>query len=94
MTKVGELPAVLAGDVAVDSHTNPTMIRVFLRRAKCDPFGKGANIYIGVTGSELCPVAAVLNYLAVRPQQSGPLMVWNDGSPLTRDGFVRQICPR
>ena len=91
VTKAGELPAVLAGDVAVDSHSNPSMLCVFLRRAKCDPFGNGANIYIGVTGSALCPVAAILRYLAVRLPHPGLLMVRKDTSPLTRKGFVHQI---
>ena len=86
VTKAGEQPAVLAGDVAVDSHSNPTMLRVFLRRAKCDPFGNGANIYIGVTGSALCPVAAILRYLAVRPPHPGPLMVRKDSSPPHKRG--------
>ena len=43
--------AVLAADVAVDSHSNPSLFKVRLRRAKTDPFGKGVEIYMGRTRS-------------------------------------------
>ena len=39
----------------------------------------------------LCPVTAVLRYLAVRTEAVGPLFVWEDNSPLTRDQFVRRV---
>ncbi len=91
VVKAGDSPSITAGDVAVDSRSAPTMIRVFLRRAKCDPFGKGIHIYMGRAQSALCPVAAILNYLASRPEQAGPLMIWKTGSPLTREAFVRLI---
>ena len=36
---------------------------------------------------------AVLNYLALRPPSptSHPLLVWQDGSPLTRDRFIQEV---
>jgi hypothetical protein len=37
------------GDVAVDNPTNPTAIRVLLKRSKCDQFGKGVSVFIGRT---------------------------------------------
>ena len=44
--------SILVSNVAVDSHTNPFVVRVFLRRAKADPFGKGVSInYAGGTPS-------------------------------------------
>lgn len=82
-------PAILASDLAVDSHSSPSMVQVRLRRAKTDPFGQGVLIYVGKTGTPLCPVTALLNFMAVRPRGNGPLFVHDDGSPLTRDQFVR-----
>ena len=41
------------------------------------------------TNVDLCPVAEILDYLAFRPQVEGALLVHEDGSPLTRDQFVR-----
>ena len=46
--------------------------------------------FISRTNSNLCPVAAVLGYMAVCPQVQGLLLV-HDGSPLTRDQFVRLV---
>ena len=40
------------------------MICLHIRRAKNDPFGKGAKVK---TNMALCPVTATLNYIVVRP---------------------------
>ena len=29
--------------------------------------------------------------MAVRPPGTGPLLIWNNGSPLTRDRFMQEI---
>lgn len=84
-------PAVQSTDVAVDSHESPKIVRIRLRRAKTDPFGRGVDIFVSRTGTALCPVSAILNYLAVRPGGEGPLLVHADGSPLTRDQFVQKV---
>lgn len=46
-------------DVAADSLQAPRMIRVHLKRWKTDHLGRGADIFLGCTGDDLCPVAAV-----------------------------------
>ena len=85
-------PAVLVSDFSIDSHTAPSVVRVFLGVAKCDPFGKGVFIYLGRSGTLTCPVAAMINYLTLRPSNiKGPLLIWQDGSPLSRDYFVRCV---
>ena len=84
-------PSIRREDVAVDSHQHPSLVRIRLRRAKTDPFGHGVNIFVSRTNVDLCPVAAILGYLAVRPQVEGALLVHEDGSPLTRDQFVRLL---
>lgn len=84
-------PGITVADVAVDRHRSPTLLRVFLRRAKTDPFGNGVNIFLGRTGCTLCPVVAILNYLAVRPLGEGALLVLENGEPLTKDLFVRKV---
>ena len=68
------------------------MIRVFLRRAKTDPFGKGVNIFLGQSLNEICPVTALSNYLTRRPQRGqGPLFIHEDGSPLLKAQFVKKV---
>ena len=39
--------------------------------------------YVGKTGNELCPVAAITAYLAIRGTTSGPFFYFEDGTPLT-----------
>ena len=46
-------PTILASGLAIDSHTNPTMIKVVLGRTKTDQFNRGTAIYIGKTGSDM-----------------------------------------
>ncbi len=58
--------SLMWGDIAVDSLENPTMVRVHLKRSKCDQFGKGADIILGKTGLSLCPVTAILKYVEIR----------------------------
>ena len=79
------------GDVKVDSHTNPTLLAVTLRSSKTDPFGAGHTLYVGCTHSRICPVRAVLAYMAIRPQVPGPLFVYSDGTPLTRARLVTEV---
>lgn len=59
-----------------------------LKQSKTDPFRVGVSVFLGRTNTILCPVAAVLAYLAVRPSSQGPLFVFQDGSYLTRDKLV------
>jgi hypothetical protein len=78
-------------DIAVDSHTNPTMLSVRLRVSKTDPFGAGVTIYLGRTSGQICPVAAVLQYLAARPPVDGPLFITEQGAPLTKAIFITRV---
>ena len=58
-------------DVSVDS-TNLTIIAINLKVTKTDQFGAGTTVYLGRTSTSICPVSAVLQYLAVRPARDGP----------------------
>ena len=80
-----------AADVAVDSHVNPTMLAVTLKQSKTDQFGNGVTIYLCLTKGSICPVTAILQYLAIRPPTEGPLFITEQGSPLTKQLFIRRI---
>lgn len=54
------------GDVAVGDRVPPSVVRVHLKRSKCDQFGKGVDIFLGRTYSEVCPVLEILRYVGVR----------------------------
>ena len=63
------------GDMAMDSRENPVVLKIHLKRSKTDQFGTGANIVLGRTGCELCPVAALLGYVVQRGTTPGPLFL-------------------
>ena len=49
------------------------------------------DLYVGKTGNELCPVAAILAFLAVRGQDDSPLFKTKDGTPLSRQMLVTMV---
>ena len=78
-------------DISVDNKANPSMARIKLKKSKTDPFRQGVDIYVGRTFGQLCPVAAILAYLAVRGLGKGPLFMFADGRFLTPDRFVTRV---
>ena len=79
------------GDVAVDDLANPSVIRFFLKRSKCDQFGSGVEVFVGKTGKPVCPVTAVLAYLSSRGDAPGPFFKDSHGKPLTKSVFIREV---
>ena len=75
-------------DVSADSRSSPTMIVVNIKQSKTDPFRQGVKLHLGKTGKEVCPVVAILPYLAVRGGKPGPLFVLEDTAFLTRQKFT------
>ena len=51
-------------DVSVGSKTKPPYIEVRIKASKTDIFRRGVTVYLGTTGNDLCPVTAVLSYMA------------------------------
>ena len=85
-----------AGEFTSDSRDPQEFVYPMLRKTHIhhpqwckytceEPYGKEVAIYLGRTHSVLCPVAAVLNYLAIRPPGEGPLFVRKDSTLLTRE---------
>lgn len=75
-------------DLALDNQESPSMLRVRLKQSKTDPFRRGIYLFVGKTGSDLCPVLAVLSYLISRGSRTGPLFMYQDGRYLTRQRLV------
>lgn len=71
-------------DIAVDSISAPSCLRVNIKASKTDPFRKRCFIHIGRGSSTLCALTAVLAYLSIRGESPGPLFMRQDGQPLTR----------
>ena len=60
------------GNITFDSLLNPSSVEVNIKVSKTDPFRTGVKLLIGHIGNALCPVAAVLAYLAARGNKPGP----------------------
>ncbi len=78
-------------DVAVDSMTNPTVIKVQLKASKTDQLRQGCTLVVGRTGDKLCPVAAVIGFMVAIGRRQGPLFQYVSGKPLTQAGFVAEL---
>lgn len=72
------------GDVAVDDPASPKVVKVHLRFSKTDQAGRGADIYLGKTGCPLCPVAAILGYIAMRGDSTGQFFKFGTVKALPR----------
>eukprot|EP00731_Ephydatia_muelleri_P033273 Em0027g21a len=79
------------GDVKADSVQKPSYLEVAIKASKTDPFRKGVKVYLGASGAELCPVAAILSYMVIRGSLPGPFFMFEDKRPLTRDRFVGEM---
>ena len=63
-------------DVIVDNLIQPSVLCIHLKSSKTDTMGAGVNLFVGQTYNSLCPVVAMLQYLAVRGFCPSPLFCW------------------
>ena len=78
-------------DVLVDNVMSPKWLEIRIKASKTDPFRKGVSVYIGTSGNNICPVAAILDYRVRRGPCSGPFFRFSDRRLLTRARFVTQL---
>ena len=78
-------------DISLDTSGNNWRFTLSLKVSKTDQFRKGALVVLGTTNSDLCPVAALLDYLALRGQIPGALFCLEDGRPLKRRVFTASV---
>ena len=79
------------GDVAVDNPRTPKMIKIRLKQSKTDQYGHGVDVVMGRTDLDLCPVAAILAYMATRGDCHGPFFLTVDGKTLPKSVFITEI---
>ena len=80
-------------DVKLDSRIKPIYLMVQIKASKTVVFRKGNTVYLGITGTELCPVAAIVNYM-VLPRVNAKTTAFfgfSDSQPLTRTRFVMEL---
>ena len=78
-------------DLALDSQIKPSVVQLRIKQSKTDPFRQGINIFLGKTDVAICPVQAVIQYIAVRSPNPGPLFMLSEGTPLTRGYLVSLV---
>ena len=78
-------------DLKVDSLDTPTQLFITIKASKTDQARKGVTLCVGRTGEEICPVTAMLTYLALRGFSHGPLFVLQDGRPLFQPHFSKML---
>lgn len=79
------------GDVTISDPHDPSFLEVRIKASKTDPFRKGVTIVLGRTTDELCPVAAITDYMVRRGAEAGPFFLFADGCFLTRVRFVKAV---
>ncbi len=82
---------LLLRDVSFDSSGKVWSFILTIKASKTDQFKKGAHIVLRATSSDLCPVAALLDYLARRGGTPGPLFQLEDSKPLKRRTFATSV---
>ncbi|KAM8919575.1 uncharacterized protein RCH25_016766 [Pelodytes ibericus] len=92
--RVGELVCpsknVIGGVMFEDVIREPGSVRFKIRQSKTDVMAKGSWVTLReVAGSAVCPVACFDLYSLSRPSSALPLLVHQDGVPLSRFQFIR-----
>jgi len=78
-------------DISLDNRSNPRLIKLYIKQSKTNPFRQGVDIYLGATNTPICPVSALISYLAKRGAQTGPLFITADQGYLTRALFSKKV---
>ena len=78
-------------DITLDRRNSPTMVCIHIKQSKTDPFRQGVHIYLGRTYQQICPVQAIVSYLAIRGNHPGPVFTFSDGRMLTRAIFGLEL---
>ena len=78
--------------LAVENPSDPTLFCIRIKHSKTDPFRQGADIlYLGATHVSICPVQALIDFIAVRSPEPGPIFVYQLATPLTRIKLVCEV---
>ena len=75
----------------MDNRTYPSVVKVHLKRSKCNQFGRGVDVIVGRTDMPICSVTAVVSYIELRQDRAGPFFITAQGSPVTKSWFVQQV---
>ena len=71
----------------MDDCDNPSSVVIHIKKSKIDPFYRGTSIKLGATHDEICPIKALMLYLARQSSQAGPLFICENQHFLTQQAF-------
>ena len=91
MTPATTRPLISRTGTSRSITESPQFLTIQIKASKMDLFRQGVTVYIGRATEELCPVAAILNYMVRRGSTSGPFFKFSDGRLLTRERFVKVV---
>ena len=60
--------------MSISNHSDPSTLKVSLKRSKTDKLGKETNVYMGTVAGHLCPVSAAVVYMVTRGNSDGPFL--------------------
>ena len=78
-------------DVALTKVQSQRAVLLRIKTSKTDQLRIGTTLVLGATKAEICPVAALLDYLNRRGSSPGPLFITKGGAPLRQQVFVANI---
>ena len=78
-------------NLAVDSHSQLSMVCVRIKQSKTDPFRQGVHVFLGSMEGAVCPVRAIIGYTGNRNPHPGPLFICKEGTPLTHGYLVASV---
>ena len=70
---------------------NPGTFKIRIKVPKTDQFRKGVDIYLRRTHNQLCPVEAILAYIAKQGREQGLQFRFKDGCLLTKDQLMSKV---
>ena len=79
------------GDVAFNQEEGHRCLHIQIKASKTDQFRSGCTVVLGATQADICPVAALLDYLNRRGSAPGPLFINPDQTPLRCRQFVTRV---
>ena len=77
------------GDVGVNDMSQLSMVKVHLRRSKCDQFGKGVDVIVGRYRTPIRPVVAMTAYVSLRQDHPGAFITSRRATPVPKGWFVQ-----
>ncbi len=78
-------------DVTLDLTESPEWIKIQIKESKTDRLRQGAVVTVYRTRKEVCPVIALLRFMALRKAGEGQFFRLNGGKGLDRKVFVQEV---